>query len=545
MKFNAGDRGSEALESKGKEEDKQPAEPMVMPKDGSQKPVPLAIYPPGLELCGYVILWPAGSVDEWNAELAEKWQAVQREEQGDPQTEDSGGGDPSCGFYRVVRVGVKLWGITNGMVLSGTVRLPVELGDPETNRTVDVVFLAEADGDDAVPGTQFPDLTGGEASLSGEWNTTAVPNGCYTVQVVADLSDQTVLRGAPLMVIVSNAICFPDPWPVGGMAVYIGAKTIFTNGTWSLRIYDDQGRSVGWLNGPIDGNGYCAWPGIPGPGFSLNNTDGHGNQNPSAFYTLALTATALGGGASATLTNKVCIEPAWFHLDPTRAAICHMQLFSPNQSGWTDMRILMNAIQAVMGAFHPNLLGDVENPFEIASPGAWHQVVSALTNWLCRDFVYMGHANASFLGTGDSVLRVETVRNLLRNHFQDPLQGTNRHPFRFVFLDGCKTARGNWPQAFGIPKQENMTAADFWEKRGIRPRAFVGWNRNKFIGFGWVMWSQALQWRTTFWQEWSRIGRYGYPDQTLRDAVNAANEAAWWASWWLKIYGAEDLYIDY
>jgi len=56
------------------------------------------------------------------------------------------------------------------------------------------------------------------------------------------------------------------------------------------------------------------------------------------------------------------------------------------------------------------------------------------------------------------------VQALLRNNLNDPLKGTNMHPYRFVFLDGCNTADGNWPQAFGIPKKKGMVIIDFTEK---------------------------------------------------------------------------------
>ncbi|MDH7502778.1 MAG: hypothetical protein QHJ82_08730 [Verrucomicrobiota bacterium] len=63
-----------------------------MPKDKSSAPVPLNLYPPGLDLSGYIIIWPDGSLDEWSKEFAEKYAAAQREGMDDPQTENGGGG---------------------------------------------------------------------------------------------------------------------------------------------------------------------------------------------------------------------------------------------------------------------------------------------------------------------------------------------------------------------------------------------------------------------------------------------------------------------
>jgi hypothetical protein len=127
-------------------------------------------------------------------------------------TEDGGGQLPlgAIGVYQVVRVGVHLVGVPEGMVLSGQVPLPVEFGHPAPNA------------------------------------------------------------------ILSNVVFYPDPWEVGGLAIYVGAQTIYTGGTWALDIYDDQDTHVGHLQGYVAADGYCNHPGIPGPGFSLDNTDGWG-----------------------------------------------------------------------------------------------------------------------------------------------------------------------------------------------------------------------------------------------------------------------------
>jgi len=79
--------------------------PWVTPKDDSSMPVPLNIYPPGIDLSGYIIIWPDGSTDEWTKELAEKYEQIKKEEQQNgPQPEDAGGDGTSMAFYRVIDV---------------------------------------------------------------------------------------------------------------------------------------------------------------------------------------------------------------------------------------------------------------------------------------------------------------------------------------------------------------------------------------------------------------------------------------------------------
>lgn len=77
----------------------------------------------------------------------------------DPQPEDGGGTpEPGTGFYQVVRVGINWFGITNGTILSGKVTLPLEFGDPDTNRALAVVFLSHANSDDNLDGSEFPEF---------------------------------------------------------------------------------------------------------------------------------------------------------------------------------------------------------------------------------------------------------------------------------------------------------------------------------------------------------------------------------------------------
>lgn len=80
-------------------------EVLVMPNSKSSVPVPLNLYPPGMDLSGYILIWPDGLIEEWSKEFAEKYAIAQLEGRGEPQTEN-GGGESSVdsGFYRVIDV---------------------------------------------------------------------------------------------------------------------------------------------------------------------------------------------------------------------------------------------------------------------------------------------------------------------------------------------------------------------------------------------------------------------------------------------------------
>ena len=93
-----------------------------------------------------------------------------------------------------------------------------------------------------------------------------------------------------------------------------------------------------------------------------------------------------------------------------------------------------------------------------------------------------------------------------------------------------------------------MVSADFGEKRGIRPRAFMGWNRKKV--FSSVFSSGQLHpphatYIRTFWEKWAERAQGGGPAHNVKQAIALAKAAATNASLGMLLYGAEDLFIDY
>jgi len=104
-------------------------------------------------------------------------------------------------------------------------------------------------------------------------------------------------------------------------------------------------------------------------------------------------------------------------------------------------------------------------------------------------------------------------------------------------------ADGDWPQAFGIPKKKGMVIIDFTEKRGIRPRAFMGWNRKKVVGThiiaGNQLYTPHAEYIMAFWRYWAEPPG----DRPLKDAVKHAEDTAPLAAGGMTVYGAEDLVI--
>ena len=81
-------------------------------------------------------------------------------------------------------------------------------------------------------------------------------------------------------------------------------------------------------------------------------------------------------------------------------------------------------------------------------------------------------------GVGSAAsLSAYQVRTNLGADPNAPLAG--RRTYRFVFLDGCKTASGDFPSAFGISPRHKTDLNYYQDSQGNylqRPCALVGWN---------------------------------------------------------------------
>ena len=84
-------------------------------------------------------------------------------------------------------------------------------------------------------------------------------------------------------------------------------------------------------------------------------------------------------------------------------------------------------------------------------------------------------------------------------------------PFNLVFLDGCSTGLGGFPEAFGIPKA--VPGSDY-DNGHLHKRAFMGWTGPVTYQLD----SSHMDWSLQFWGAW--LGS-DYTT-TLSDAINTA-----------------------
>jgi hypothetical protein len=115
------------------------------------------------------------------------------------------------------------------------------------------------------------------------------------------------------------------------------------------------------------------------------------------------------------------------------------------------------------------------------STSKWNQLRGLLNDDRSRNFFYFGHGwsdligkrSSDHIGVGElqTTLSNTPVMSILgylnsQSHFE--------HPYRFVFLDGCKTGQGQLAAAFGIPNYQ--VSDDDWNKNyHSQARAFLGW----------------------------------------------------------------------
>ncbi|MGH7990766.1 MAG: hypothetical protein ACREDS_11335, partial [Limisphaerales bacterium] len=256
---------------------------MAMPANGSGEAVPLAIYPPGFDLSGLIIFDPA--TEEW---VSGKGYTISPATENDVQAggaqPDDGSDDTNSytGFYRVVRDGAHLYGLTNGTVLSGLVALPIELGN--TNGSISTISLTE---DDSPVGNSIQ-----TAPLSSPLalivDTTLMSNGVHEVSASARWDDTNgglwEADSPPVSVTVSNEISFPDWIPFFGElgnSLLINAQSAHTNVDWYIDVYDSNTNYIGTFGGHTDdGNIQVEWNLIGPPPDYVAYT----NDNSFLFY---------------------------------------------------------------------------------------------------------------------------------------------------------------------------------------------------------------------------------------------------------------------
>lgn len=473
-------------------------EPLVAKADGSGSVVPLKLYPPGFDLSDFLIFDPLTSFWAKGNEASSTLVALSSESgtlDGPPEPGEGGSGGtnfpPETGFYRVVRVGPHMIGVSNGMTLSGAWQIPVEVGYTDG----ELVNLTLTENGSPV----------GEASIHQSpfelpvplvtLDTSRMSNGVHNISAIArwqiaaganEESGGSFEADCPsISIVVSNDIFFPEWMPHFGQldnSLLIKAQTVHTTSDWYIDVYDSQYSYIGTFGGQTtDGTIEAAW--------NLIGPFGEPHTNDS-FFVFAVTVEF---GPSGNRSAVSAVPPKTYkQTDPW-----------PSPGGWVivaqhafdninDCESLYAEIDGFVGmaqqyyVVRPAPVSGTAFPIRFQTSSAdqdWAAFKQAVFHPLSRNLVYFGHGGPTGLGFALGVTNRSLMASEIANGLHTiPSGHTNRHTYRMVILDGCSTAAGTMPESFGIIHRENVNPMDYYYA-SERKSAFGGWSATKYVGF--------------------------------------------------------------
>jgi hypothetical protein len=562
--------------------------PMAIPANGSGSAVPLALYPPGFDLSGFTILDPVTgeSVSGNGYSVSPSLMSSAQDDEIQPLDASPNGLNSSItntGFYRVVRDGVHIYGLTNGAVLSGTMQFPIEFALGSTDQIVGVTFYDENNSP----------IIGASAQGSGNlwtltWNTPMAFNGNYNMYAEIDYASDTPVVSVPVTVTVNNVISFPNyASQVFGNQMWIFAQTI-PNAAYQIDLYDENTNYLGSFMDYADGGGYISfiWDLTDGNGHTFDSTNFSGvftvdtsslssmsssmsanslNASSPSFQTASVAKKTLGStvrangvrangatpnaGSSSASANQLWVrEPAW---SPGNSWAIAYSPLNPNDSVSTyriqEMMIggdggLYGGVVSTLGDYGlgaPMSPGNVSqsSAFEMADTNSRAQFLSYLPGNY-RHCYFFGHGSPTAFGTQGAVITAYDVsRALLNVPLSWQIQHAALHPYRLVFIDGCQAGAGNLCESFGIPAMTVNT--NFFTNLGIESRAFLGFK--KTISFNPSQWDWRALMLGGFFNDWMTPG-----GMQLRTCVGNAQAGAHSSGFQpmdssAVIYGAVDL----
>ena len=517
----------------------EPDLPMVMPADSTGDPVPLILYPPEFDLSGFIIFDPA--TGEWvkGSGYIVNPRSFESQKLSGPDIQDSGSGSGTelmdgeseeaqdLGFYRVVRAGVHLWGISNGMTFSGVVTIPVEVGNELG--TLDNLSLNENGSPVGEASIQSPPFS---SPLTLLLDTTQMSNGTHQISARAswhvsenDLEPYFQADSPTVQINVQNEISFPDWMPVFGQdydSLLITAQSAHADADWYIDVYDSQSEYIGTFAGHT-------YDGVIGVVWDLLGPYGE-YHNDSSFQFVVNTVfdDGLGSGPQPQGLDgaSALAPPTHKNYDRWGAAgdwvVANQQAWE-NKTGKENLDMMTDGFaqgaQTYGLAYRPN--DGSGNAYRIhyndsAEADSWAAFRAALYHPTSRNVFYSGHGGANGIGRDlrntNSSISVTEIQNRLHTV---PAGQTNRHAFRFVFLDGCETASGGFPEAFGIVHKENLSE-DYYIASAERPSAFVGSNKSPSIAY-------ANSINTDHWKFINNFQFRWATGEGLRSALDNAN----------------------
>jgi hypothetical protein len=427
---------------------------------------------------------------------------------------------------------------------------------------------------DGVP-FQYAEFTSFEYGGQTNWGMgiyfDRLPSGDYQIQLQSTLRQDTglvdnasyqVVSGAVQTITVDNQVTFTnwDDIVWNNVSYTFQAQTKNQNTDWSIDVYDAWGY---WVNGgsghTMDGNISWTWDLRDYEGYLRNNID----YDPFFDPWITFNESQGGGGLAAAQTQRPMPLVSIAYPDVGTWLVSYLNLFY--QEGTSEYDWMVQCMQAIAGWIDYRDVPVIIQPIAYGTndytqaerDGDWHTTLAQLSHPDFRNFYYFGHGNPEVIG-GDTdqysnnvvvgsmfmpnskaYLNSKTVKDKATQN-----KSTGYHPFRFVWLDACNTARGGWPDAFGVNNATNNIG--YYNSNHKRPSAFVGWN-TVVGGQGWGRVDYFFFYRSQWMQEWS----YNWMTESLLQALaDARRDSNWpqggdgqlWGS--LKVYGFIQLRMD-
>ncbi len=541
------------------------SEPMVMLANGSGTPVPLAIYPPGFDLSGFIIFDPA--TGQWVSGNGYSINSsTDTSTTGATPMDESSGGAVSTGFYRVFHIPNWSADVTN-YVFDGPTFVPVDFADYR-ERVENLQVLIDGE---PMP---YADYTSSFYNGQTNWGMgiyfDRLANGTHQIQLVStlhindDINENAVylvLSNLTQTITVSNEVTFPN-WNdfIQGDTYTFNAQTANPDTDWEIDIYDANDNYVNSGYGHTsDGSISWTWDLTDYSGSSRDDFEG----DPYFYSQITFDAGSTGGASPQIQATKpmplavsgypdrgqwlIAFQDRWFADAPGYPSDCQGKYDTAMQDIWGGPNLIGDTAQWYPIRFGTNVYSQADRDY------SWTNLLAWIGDLHVRNFYCHGHGGATSLGadrhtldtnglvTGSALASKYSKAQIFS--WQVALK-TRYDRYRFVFLDDCNTADGDWPNAFTTSKTNHDLSFYQNDPKHRRPSVFVGWTG---ISGGEGSVYDWLNWEDNWMGIWANGS--GYP--SIKDSLEQANDLYHWLSAGefdskIRIYGYQSMTIrDY
>ncbi len=373
--------------------------------------------------------------------------------------------------------------VVNGTMVKGFVQLPLVRLTPVIQKQPIALYV---NGNPAANSllSQGPD---GQWLLN--WDTTFLTNGNYSIsagftyRAVVPPSLQPTFFGPTNTVQVTNLITFAELTRQFTDFLFIEAQLAVQNATYRVDLFDEDGT-------PLVYGVFATTNGSIELGWDL--TDGSGNQ--LAFGSVRSEFRI--GPPGTTNFSSLDPVPQWF-LKEAIASGTHFVVawgWDEYSSGFNNRReqCMLNGVinlidQRIIGNGYnlsPAANVALATAFRFDTLEEKDLLLDTLKDVNAGNFFWYGHGGKDFIAGNVKKASIDAndVEGQLQNkaHRSTPrVPLTNKHPYKFVVLNGCEAYTAEWANAFGMdfaPDGSTTTSLSYILSHRS-PRAFVAWTK--------------------------------------------------------------------